>query len=92
MIRNYDYEKILILDDFELFHQGLVIVLESARHQVIESVDGAAAIDIANRERPDLITTGMALPVKTGWEVIEELKIRDDTQGIRIVALSGDVS
>jgi|TARA_B110000285_G_C14525226_1_gene338366 CheY-like chemotaxis protein len=34
----------------------------------------------------------MALPVKTGWEVIEELKIRDDTQGIRIVALSGDVS
>lgn len=92
MIRNYDYGKILILDDFELFHQGLVIVLESARHQVIESVDGAAAIDIANRERPDLITTGMALPVKTGWEVIEELKSRDDTQGIRIVALSGDVS
>ena len=55
-------------------------------------MDGAAVIDIANRERPDLITTGMALPVKTGWEVIEELKIRDDTQGIRIVALSGDVS
>ena len=55
-------------------------------------MDGAAAIDIANRERPDLITTVMALPVKTGWEVIEELKSRDDTQGIRIVALSGDVS
>ena len=34
----------------------------------------------------------MALPVKTGWEVIEELKSRDDTQGIRIVALSGYVS
>ena len=80
MIRNYDYGKILILDDFELFHQGLVIVLESVRHQVIESVDGVAAIDIANRERPDLITTDMALPVKTGWEVIEELKSGDDTQ------------
>ena len=92
MIRNYDYGKILILDDFQLFHQGLVIVLESASHQVIESVDGAAAIDIANRERPDLITTGISLTVQTGWEVIEELKSRDDTQGIRIVALSGDVS
>ena len=44
------------------------------------SVDGAAAIDIANRERPDLITTDMAQPVKTGWEVIEELKSGDDTQ------------
>ena len=66
MIRNYDYGKILILDDFELFHQGLVIVLESARHQVIESVDGAAVIDIANRERPNLIITDMSVPVKTG--------------------------
>ena len=80
MIRNYDYGKILILDDFELFHQGLVIVLENVRHQVIESVDGVAAIDIANRERPDLIITDMGLPVKTGWKVIEELKSGDDTQ------------
>jgi CheY-like chemotaxis protein len=92
LIRNYDYGKILILDDFELFHQGLVIVLESARHQVIESVLGAAAIDVSNRECPDLIIMDSGLPVKTGWEVIEELKSRDDTQGIRIVALSGDVS
>lgn len=66
MIRNYDYGKILILDDFELFHQGLVIVLESASHLVINSVDDAAAIDIANRERPDFIITDMSLPVKTG--------------------------
>ena len=66
MIRNYDYGKILILDDFEISHQGLVIVLESASHLVINSVDGAAAIDIANRERPDPIITHMSLPVKTG--------------------------
>ena len=66
MIRNYDYEKILILDDFELFHQGLVIVLESSSHLVIDSADGAADIDIANRERTDLIITDMSVPVKTG--------------------------
>ena len=40
--------KILILDDYELFRQGLVIVQDSASHQVIEALDGAAAIDIAN--------------------------------------------
>ena len=38
--------KILILDDSN-FCQGLVIVQESASHQVIKAVDGAAAIDIA---------------------------------------------
>ena len=91
MIRNYDYGKILILDDFQLFHQGLVIVLESASHLVINSVDDAAAIDIANRERPDFIITDMSLPVKSGWEVIEELRSGDVTQGTPIVALSGHV-
>ncbi len=39
--------KILILDDYEILRQGLVIVQESASHQVIKAVDGAAAIDIA---------------------------------------------
>ena len=92
MVRNYNYGKILILDNFEPFHQGLVIALESARHQVIVSVDGVDAIDIANHERPDLIITDIGLPVKTGWEVIDELKSGDDTQGILIVALSGHVS
>ena len=34
----------------------------------------------------------MSLPVKTGWEVIEELKSLDVARGIPIVALSGHVS
>lgn len=84
--------NILIVDDYALFRQGLVIVLESAGHQVIEAIDGAAAIEIANRELPDLIITDMSLPVKTGWEVIVELKSDDATQKIPIIALSGHVS
>ena len=71
--------KILILDDNEFFRQGLVIVLGSAIHQVIAAVDGAAVIDIANCERSDIIIRDMSLLVKTGWEVIEELKSRDVT-------------
>ena len=34
----------------------------------------------------------MSLPVKTGWEVIEELKSLDVARGIPIVALSEHVS
>ena len=71
--------KILILDDNEFFRQGLVIVLGSAIHQVIAAVDGAAVIDLAICERSDIIIRDMSLLVKTGWEVIEELKSRDVT-------------
>ena len=47
--------KILILDDYKLFRQGLVIVLKSSIHQVIEAVNGAALLILQAVNAPILL-------------------------------------
>lgn len=80
--------RILVIDDDELILSLLVTLLENDGHTVIVASDGEAALKISTEEIPDLVITDMSLPVKTGWEVISELKSNETTQDIPIIALS----
>jgi len=80
-------KKILIVEDVEINRELLEQLLEEDYH-LITAEDGAAAIRLAEKERPDLILMDMSLPVMDGWEATRTLKAREDLKQIPVIALT----
>ena len=62
--------------------------LEKAGYKVISAKDGPEAIDLARKERPNLIILDIMLPSMEGTEVCKVLKKEDDTSPIPIIMLT----
>ena len=80
--------KLLLVEDNELNRDMLSRRLMRKGYEVICANDGAAGVDVACRERPDLILMDMSLPVLSGWDATSRLKQMPDAQDIPIIALT----
>ena len=84
-------EKPLILvagEGGEINHLLEAYLTEEGRFDVITALDGVALIEKAVELRPFAIVMGITLPKKDGWEVIKELKGRNETRDIPVVIIS----
>jgi CheY-like chemotaxis protein len=79
--------KILIVEDVEYNRELLVQLLEDD-YEVVTAADGAAGIEAAARDRPDLILMDLSLPGLDGWEATRRLKARPETEAIPVIALT----
>ena len=61
-------------------------ILERAGHEVTTVADGAAALEVVGRSRPDLVVTDMMMPVMDGTELIRRLRADPSTSEIPILA------
>ena len=66
--------KILIVDDRPGHRQFLVKLLGSRQHRLLEASDGAEALEVARRERPDLIISEVLMPTMDGYEFVRRLR------------------
>ena len=80
-------KRILVVEDHELNMDLLVQLLED-KYEVLTAMDGAAGIELAERERPDLILMDLSLPVVDGWEATRRIKANDRLNHIPIIALT----
>lgn len=80
-------KRILVVEDNELNMDLLVQLLED-RYEVLTATDGAAGIELAEREKPDLILMDLSLPVIDGWEATCRLKADASLKHIPILALT----
>ena len=81
-------EKILVVDD-EANLRGLICYnLQQAGYTTLEAADGWSAVDMARKERPDLIVLDLMLPGRDGLEVCRILKEQKDMAGIAIIMLT----
>ena len=80
-------KKILIVEDVEMNRDLLIQLLED-EYELAEAVDGRQGLEMAARERPDLILLDISLPEMDGWEVAQ--RIREDTalKDIPIIAVT----
>jgi len=78
---------ILIVEDVDYNRELLVQLLEED-YRILTAADGAAGVETAARERPDLILMDLSLPVIDGWEATRRLKARPETAAIPIIALT----
>ncbi len=79
---------ILVVDDDEPSRYSTRRVIQQAGYNTLEASTGEETLEIAARERPDLIILDVRLPDISGWEVCERLKAHPDTAAIPIVHLS----
>lgn len=56
--------------------------------EVLVARDGAAGVEAAKAERPDLILMDLGLPVLDGWGATRALKADPATRAIPVIALS----
>lgn len=80
-------KRILIVEDNE-FNLDLLVQLLEEEYALITADNGAAGVEMARQERPDLILMDMSLPVMDGWEATRRIKADDCMGGIPIIALT----
>ncbi len=71
--------KILVVDDEPLARKKMTHHLRKLGYDVLEAADGAEALELAQRERPDLMVLDWIMPKVDGPTICERLK-RDPTQ------------
>lgn len=80
--------KILVVDDEAVLVETLAYNLEQAGYQVMTAADGASALDVARREKPDLIILDLMLPEMDGLEVCRQLRRESSTAITPILMLT----
>jgi two-component system, cell cycle response regulator DivK len=80
--------KLLLVEDNEMNRDMLSRRLARKGYEVIIAVDGAAGVNLARTENPDLILMDMTLPVMNGWDATRALKGDDKTRAIPVIALT----
>jgi two-component system cell cycle response regulator DivK len=80
--------RILVAEDDVDNRRIVVKVLTVEGHETLEAADGRTTVEIARRERPDLILMDLAMPGMDGWEAARRLKADPETADIPIIALT----
>jgi CheY-like chemotaxis protein len=87
--RALEGRRILVVDDEDDARTFLSTVLADAGAMIIEAEDGDRAIELAKREKPDLITLDISMPGRDGVEVFRDLRGNPDTAGTAICVITG---
>src|SRR5262249_41712549 len=80
--------KILLVEDNELNRDMLSRRLLRKGYTLVMAEDGQQAVEMAEKETPDIILLDMSLPVVDGWTAARELKKLEATKGIPVIALT----
>ncbi|MDQ6914664.1 MAG: response regulator transcription factor [Actinomycetota bacterium] len=84
--------RILIADDHGIVRSGLRLLLERQPDMevVAEAADGAEAVALALRERPDLCILDVGMPVLTGLQATREIKAQAPEVTVLMLSMHGD--
>lgn len=82
-------EKILIADDEQLMRQLVIDFLKPEGYEILEASDGKEALDIYDKEHPDLILLDVMMPGYDGWTVCREIR-RESTVPIMMLTANGE--
>jgi Fe-S oxidoreductase/CheY-like chemotaxis protein len=81
--------KILVVDDEPDILTFLTAVLEDNGATVVQAGDGDQALDLARREKPDLITLDISLPGRDGGQVFEALRKDPELSTVPVCIITG---
>jgi two-component system, cell cycle response regulator DivK len=79
---------ILVVEDNEDNGDMLSRRLQRRGYRVVHAADGQEAVEMAARERPDLILMDVSLPVMDGLEATRRIRARAETQTTPIIAVT----
>ncbi len=82
--------RVLLADDQALIRAGFHVLIDAADDlQVVgEAIDGAQAVDLARRERADVILMDIRMPGVDGLEATRCISADDDLAGVKVIILT----
>jgi Response regulators consisting of a CheY-like receiver domain and a winged-helix DNA-binding domain len=83
--------RILVCDDTEQIRQLIRVNLELEGYEVVEAVDGPAALEIlqdVNQPLPDVITMDVVMPRRDGWWMVSAIRADPRLAHIPIVMVT----
>ncbi|HXU44076.1 MAG TPA: response regulator [Thermoanaerobaculia bacterium] len=81
--------KILVVEDSPTELNLTTSALQSRGFRVATATDGDEAWRKIREDRPDLILLDVLLPGKNGFQICREIKTKPETQGIKVVLVTG---
>jgi twitching motility two-component system response regulator PilH len=80
--------RVLIVDDSPSQLIGLQRIVEKMGHTVITAEDGAAGVEAAKRELPDLILMDVVMPNLNGFQATRQISKEPATSHIPVVLVT----
>src|SRR5664279_2801804 len=80
--------RVLIIDDEAPIRLLCRVNLEAEGMDVLEAADGEKGIELARRERPDVILLDVMMPRLDGWDVAQLLVSDELTKEVPIIFLT----
>lgn len=85
---NGERPTVLVVEDFEDNRFMMRRLLEMSGYQVVEAVNGRQAVELAQKERPDIILMDLSLPMLDGLAATRQIRAHDGLGKTPIVAVS----
>ena len=81
-------KKILFIEDEMRLQEALGAKLKAEGYEILAAMDGKSGLEIAEKEKPDLILLDLILPKMDGFHVLEAIKAKPSISAIPIIVLS----
>ncbi len=78
-------KKILLIDDEVDIVDLVKVRLELSNYHIVPLYTSKRSLEIAKKEKPDLIIVDIMMPDKDGYEVCRELKADKETRHIPVI-------
>jgi CheY-like chemotaxis protein len=88
-------KKILVVDDNEVIVKTISVKLKSAGFQVFTAMEGAEAVALVRKQKPDLIVLDISFPPDVagvpwdGFRIMDWLHRVDESKKIPIIVITG---
>ena len=86
--RTHSQQTILLVEDFDDTRLMMKLWLQKKGYRVIEAENGEQAVDLAQREQPDLIIMDMMMPGLGGLDATRRIREYQSLRQTPIVAVS----
>ncbi|MEO8314275.1 MAG: response regulator [Pseudomonadota bacterium] len=81
--------RILVVDDNRDAASSLAMVLRTSGHSVFTAYSGEQALELAEREKPNVIVLDIGMPQMNGYEVARRIRQSGDGKSMLLIALTG---
>jgi signal transduction histidine kinase/CheY-like chemotaxis protein len=89
--RHEEPKKLLLVDDNDLSLYILRELLDRPWLNLIEARNGREALEMIERERPDAVILDLVMPEMGGFEVLENLRAREETRKLPVIIYTSKV-
>lgn len=80
--------KILVVEDEPSYLHLMTDRLNALGYVVIQAKNGQKGLEIAKKEKPDLILLDIRMPVMDGIAMLEELRKDEFGKGVKVIVLT----